>query len=398
MKSATAIRAACWLFGSIAWVVLFVVALRDVLPGSMGGDYLQFWSAGTLLLQRQNPHDIQLLAPIEREAVGETPYPAPYLYPPWLALLSTPLMWFGYRNAQVAWVALNVEAAFAAGYFLRNAALTVPRWIPPILFPLFAFSVFSALMGQTGTLVLLVAAATWRLLEDERDVAAGVVMAWLSIKPQVAGILLVALLVWVVRCRRYRVLAGFGGCLAVLMGISTLFYPQWLPAMLQAQRQFASPTDTWPGLGGTWPLVLRALGVEGWLLWVLYAAGAILFLGLVGWTAIDRHRPLAELVGISLLAGFFVAPYSQAYDYAVLLIPLLVLTGGRVPAEQSRLLWFVVFLGPYLHFLIVVLQYGPESKFTLFAWPFLFSIVWLATWRKNSPGSPPTSDASLTSR
>src|SRR5262249_8696481 len=162
----------------------------------------QFWSAGTLLLEGQNLHDIQLLAPIEREAVGETPYPAPYLYPAWLALVATPLIWLGYRNAQVAWVALNIEAAFAAGYLVRNAAPAVPRWLPLSLFPLFAFSVFSALMGQTGTLVLLVAAATWRLLEDERDIAAGVVMAWLSIKPQVAGILLVALLIWAVRCQR----------------------------------------------------------------------------------------------------------------------------------------------------------------------------------------------------
>jgi len=57
------------------------------------------------------------------------------------------------------------------------------------------------MLGQTAMFVFFVLALSWRLLQRHSDVAAGVALAWLSVKPQLTAILVLALLVWLVRRR-----------------------------------------------------------------------------------------------------------------------------------------------------------------------------------------------------
>src|SRR5262249_27144477 len=137
--------------------------------------------------------------------------------------------------------------------------------------------------------------------------------------------------------------------LAVLCLISTLVLPRWPVEMLLATRHTPLPTDYFPGLGSTWFLALKAHGLSGWQLWTLYLAVAIPAIAAVGNVARTSASPLPDVLSISLLAVFFVAPYGQAYDFPVLLIPVLVLVGTRLPPIWGGALLLVVFLGPYAH-------------------------------------------------
>ncbi|MGE5754559.1 MAG: hypothetical protein ACM35G_02405, partial [Planctomycetaceae bacterium] len=84
----------------------------------------------------------------------------PYYYPPWLGLALTALVPLGYPAAKVAWVSLDFELLLVTGYLLRNAVAGAPRWFPMVVVPAFAFSIFSALAGQTAPLVLSLIAAS----------------------------------------------------------------------------------------------------------------------------------------------------------------------------------------------------------------------------------------------
>jgi hypothetical protein len=171
-------------------------------------------------------------------------------------------------------------------------------------------------LGQTTLLVLFLLCLAWWLLEQHHDWSAGVVLAWLTLKPQLTMVLLAAVLLWAVRQRRWPVVLGFGITLTVLVLGCMLLVPAWPVEMWNAMRTPPPPpTEFYPWIGNTWLLVLRALGLHGPALWLLYAAVALPFLGVVLHAALDRTRPLSDVLALGTLAAFFVAPYARHYDF-----------------------------------------------------------------------------------
>ena len=82
--------------------------------------------------------------------------------------------------------------------------------------PIFTFSVISLFVGQTLILILFLVAFAWRLLQRGSDHAAGAVLACLTTKPQLTGVLVLLLLLWSARQRRWAVVRGFALALAAL--------------------------------------------------------------------------------------------------------------------------------------------------------------------------------------
>src|SRR5262249_54917813 len=160
----------------------------------------------------------------------------------------------------------------------------------------------------TALLIFFLMVLAWTLLEHGWDRSAGVVLAWLTIKPQLAALLLLAILIWAARRRRWQVLGAFLLTLASLCLLSTCIVPSWFLQMGNAPRQTPPPTDYYPWIGNSWFLVLRTLGLHGAGLWALYLAAAVLFLAVVVRAAWDRTTTLPKLFALSVLAVFFVTP------------------------------------------------------------------------------------------
>ena len=135
--------------------------------------------------------------------------------------------------------------------------------------PLGLFSVEALLAGQTTILILFLAALAWKLLDGRRDRAAGVALACLTTKPQLAAVLVLAVGIWAVRQRRWGVVHGFAATLALLCLASTVVcrHGQWRCSALPGRR--CLPREYFPWLGNTWFLILRTLGLRSWSLWVL---------------------------------------------------------------------------------------------------------------------------------
>jgi hypothetical protein len=370
---------------------LIVLLGRAVLPwDAMFPDFICYWTAGKVLASGQNPYDVELQTRTQREygwdreTTGRGTYDfLPFYYPPWFGLLWVPAVPLGFQAARVAWFFLNVELTLISGYLLHRGVPGVPPRLPMVLAPVFAFSVACVLLGQTAIVVLFLVALAWRLLQQGRDRWAGVVLAWWTIKPQLTALLLLGVLLWLARQRRWGTVCAFAVSLAVLCLASTAILPSWPIRMWEAPRQTPSPTEYYPWIGNAWFLVLRAVGLRGWLLAVAYLAAALPFAAAVVRAALDRAAPLASVLAWGILAAFFVSPYARHYDFPVLLIPAVLLLHNRLPRLGGTALVLVLAVLPYVQLLLLVKYqplYDASRKFLLesaFFWvPLLLAALW----------------------
>jgi alpha-1,2-mannosyltransferase len=118
-------------------------------------------------------------------ALGEKFNAQPFISPPPLAWLVTPLTGFPFVGALVVWTALLLAALVWTWYLLAPGegvarAAHLVLWLG--VFPV----AFGVMVGQPGALVAAAVATAWWLIRAERQLAAGVVLSLLVLKPQLA--------------------------------------------------------------------------------------------------------------------------------------------------------------------------------------------------------------------
>lgn len=401
----SALRPFTWLMALGLATVFLAWFGRDVAPPEqLCPDYICYWATGKIVLSGQSPYDVELQTKIQHDygwdkqknGLGAFDF-LPYYYPPWFAMLTVALVPLGYHSGKVTWFVLSADLVLLTGYLLRKTIPGVPPAIPLVGIPIFIFTVVTILLGQTTPLILILIAVAWRLLEARRDRTAGFALAWLTIKPQLTILVLLGVLLWAARRRRWGVLLEFAATLAVLGLASSILIPGWLPEMLSAPRQTPPPTEDFPWIGTTWFLLLKSAGFRTWAFWGLYALVAVPLLATVLKAGLDRSRPLHDVLALGLLAACIVAPYGRHYDFPVLLIPLFVLMGTRLSEIAGTLLLVALLLLPYFQYWIMarrglIGQIGQPSPEFLFAWlPLLLAVAWFATGRPR--GSRVVTDA-----
>jgi hypothetical protein len=365
---------------------------RQVAPADkLCPDYICYWAAGKLLVAGESPYDVARQTEIqhqcgwdkEKNGLGSFDF-LPFYYPPWFAMLCAALVPAGYSGGRIVWFVLNADLILLSAYLLRRAVPGLPASIPLVSVPVFIFSLVTVILGQTTPLVLLLVVVVWRLLDSRHDRSGGGVLAWLTIKPQLTALVLLGVLAWAARRRRWGVLLGFGAMLAVSALLSSLLVPGWLGQMLAAPRQTPPPTESFPWIGTTWFLLLKSIGLSSWGLWGIYALVAVPLLVASLKAALDPERPLHDTLALGLLAACIVAPYGRHYDFPVLLIPMLVLIGTRLSDAAGTVLLVTLVLLPYLQYLVMgrmglIGPIGRPSPEFLFAWlPLLLGGIWAA--------------------
>lgn len=176
-------------------LIVLAIALDFVHSDLVGVDFHTYEAAATVGLQQGWSHlyDEGAVAAAQRRLDPEL-LVQPFLSPPpvaWLAALFTPLP---FQAAYLAWAVLSLAAltaAFAwstlypgAGRWIAVAAAFVPWWV-----------LHAIHLGQVAPLVAAAVLVAWRLLREDRDVAAGLVLLALLLKPNTALLVPVALLV-----------------------------------------------------------------------------------------------------------------------------------------------------------------------------------------------------------
>jgi len=376
-------RLCAWVTGFVVTTGLLVVVGRTVITWSkVCPGFVSYWSAAVLLSQGESPYDLARLKTIQLEhgwdkttdGFGFFDFLANYYPPSLLAVIGVALVPLGFQTARMTWLVLNVELLFLTAYMLRRLVPSVSGRVSIVLVPFFCLSVMSVLVGQVTALILFATVVVWWLMQNGWDRSAGWLLAWTAIKPPLTALLALSLLLWSWRKRRWLVLKGFVAGATALLLVSLWLVPSWPVELVRSMRETPFVTAVFPWVGTTWSLVLRSLGARAWMFWLLYAALAVPFLLIVLRYAWSDEHPLEDVVAISLLAAFFVAPTARPYDQPILLIPLLVLVAKRRSDAVAGALLFLLMVVPYAQFFMT-----PVSKHVWFFWiPAVLTAAWFA--------------------
>lgn len=128
------------------------------------------------------------------ESLGPGFNPQPFISPPPLAWLVTPLLALPFTAALVVWTLFLLAALVWTWYLLAPRgrlakAAHLALWLG--LFPV----AFGVMVGQPGALIAAVVATSWWLIRYDHPVWAGLVLSLIVLKPQLALLVPICLLV-----------------------------------------------------------------------------------------------------------------------------------------------------------------------------------------------------------
>lgn len=345
----------CLVLLSLANVAFWVPSLAGVIEGFFAGaplpafanrDFANYWLSGRLalggdlsLLAEQATHQAALEAAFGMPGME----PRAWSYPPHMLLVTWPLGFLSYPAAYGLFMAVT------GGWFTWTVRAWSHRMAGPnsrTVFPialglLVPFFVLQVLAGQNGFFfgAVMLQALYWR---KTRPMAAGLMLAVLTMKPQL-GLLLPLLLLTE---RRFVTIAwavaftgGLIGLSAAIFGVAawiaffevTLPYQQYVAAHWTGQFLHMMPT---------WFAAFRAAGLAQESALALHAclAAPLVLACLYAMVRSKDEETRSRL----LLAGTFVlTPYAFNYDLGALLVMVAVPVAAR--AAREGIDWILAF-------------------------------------------------------
>jgi hypothetical protein len=358
-----------FLFLNIATLVgIFIYSKIDSVRAVIGGDFLVFWSASNMALHGHaaDAYEVsKLLVALQSTVPGLGNVPLFWAYPPIYYLFVLPLAFLPY----LASYGIFLAGTFAMFFAAMRRLISEPRMMLPVLaFPAVAIN---AVYGQNGFLTAALAGFALILL-DKRPVLGGILIGFLSIKPQFMMLFVIALLV----SGRWKSLAA---TTVTVLGLSASSYVVFGPDVFRAFLLSAAVTREALESGVLpWiimPTVFAMLRLLGMSLGVAYAGQLMGTALAVGAVAVVWRSPRAsiELRAALVMTGSFLAsPYGYYYDLVWLAFPIawMVRTGlaaGWLPWEREILLatWLLPIVMP-LASVHLSLQVGPFVNLALF--------------------------------
>ena len=320
-----------------------------------------------LLLHRRNPyspevsHEIQIV--FYGHPINQT-YEKPgvalldeqrFAYPVYEVFLTAPLAYLDFAEVQ-RWAPFVLGSLIALNIFF---CVSILHWRPPweaiaaiVLFTLSSPQIVQGLRLQQLAIVegCLLTAVAW-CVSRNHAVAAGVLLALATIKPQMALLPLCWFAVWAVGDwrRRWRLPLTFITTMVALIVAGELLLPGWpryFLAGLAAYRKYAMPTSALRvALGDTLGEIL----------------GGILVLGLLAYAWQNRKAAGDSRQFASILAAFFMCallafPLFTPFNQVLLILPaLLLLHDWKTLPKVSRLVFILLLSWPCIISLALLL-------------------------------------------
>lgn len=290
----------------IGLAVVLVALVFDLLTGVQhtGIDFHTYFAAASIGLQQGWSHiyDQAVVAEGQLDVVP-TQWSQPFLSPPTVAWIAAPLTFLPYWTAFGVWAVLSF-LVFALALAWSAVSAGVGRWIA-VAGALSPWWVLHAVnLGQVVPLVAAGTVVAWRLLRDEKQVAAGIVLSVILLKPNTAILVPLALAF----AGRYRALAAWLAAGAALAFVALIVLgPSGLAGYVTELR---SPLPS-----GAEALTLKgALDASG-----LYAAVLrIAIVGMVLATAFKARKSPALAVPAGIVGSLLISPYLHASDLCLL--------------------------------------------------------------------------------
>lgn len=332
--------------GVFVWQIRKTLADPTIWPPD---DFVEYWAAAKLTLAGENPYDPNQLLPLQRLNGRQTDEAVMMWNPPWTLPVVLPLGLVPAREAQLLWLAVNFAAILFCGdrLWLLLGGARDRRWVGWACVLAAMPTLFALQAGQIGPLLLLGAVL---FLECERrgwHRAAGAATILLAIKPHLAYLVWVAILLDAVGRGRWRIVLGGAAaglvCAVLPLTLNSHVWGQYADAMAhRPPSQWVSPT-----IGS---LLRLAFGEHLFGFQFLpVAVGLVWFTWY--WRKTGRDWNWGDQLPLLLLVSFVTAPYGAWPFDMVLLLPAVVYLIAARERESvacqvgGSMLWKVVFAG-----------------------------------------------------
>jgi hypothetical protein len=334
LRAATAILLAAVCLMTLAATFL-AATMNDGKHGSR--DFVEYWAAGQLVVHAANPYDYAATLNMERSAGWGPPKPQITPSPPVIFFLVAPLGLVSAKTGTLAWMLATVASLV---FSVRLIWLIAGRPANKLHLAGFCFApMITCLMGGQIGVYLLLGLVAFLYYHRARPFCAGAALVICCLKPHLFLPFGIVLLLWVLRERRFRMLAGAVCGLAAACAVAFCFDAHaW--AQYAEMLKWAKPEELFtPNLS---KLLRLAIDRDAaWLQFVLEAAGCAWAVWYF-WTRRARWSWIDDGL-LVLIVSVGVAPYAWYTDETVLL-PAVLLAGYRMQRAGRSLLPLAVIL------------------------------------------------------
>ena len=324
-------------------------------------DFRQLYTGGYLIrTDPANLYNLEVQKAIQDRLIRSGKGFLPYNHPPYEALLFAPLSHLPYTRAYLAFIALNLVLLLLCFFvarpaFSRHGSIAQP-W-PGLQFFAFLPVIMAVLQGQNAILFFLGACFVYRSLHSSRYATAGVILAALLFKPQVAVPLGVFLAV------RFGAsfLSGFVSA-GLLVGAVSAFSAGWntllgfTRVLVQTGSAYVAP-DAPYGVLGVVPLAmpnlrgllffLGAKAMSGRTLILVTIAMSLVIAFVVVYLLRRQNLDTERSFSLALTAAILLSYHLNLQDLTVLLLPF-GLVAGEMNRNISRAIWLFYLAPPIL--------------------------------------------------
>jgi hypothetical protein len=314
----------------LGWITFF--------PGALShghADFRQLYAAGYMVRTGHagQLYDLQAQQHFQDTLVGNDERALPFIRPAYQALLFVPFSCLPYRNAYLAFLAVNLVLLAAVFWILRprmGNLSRVWRFLPAFVILVFYPIELALMQGQDSIILLALLAAALVALEKDEAVKAGILVGLGLFKMQIVIPIALLFLLW----RRWRFFTGFvlAAGLVSLISLGVVGFAQSaayahslfsVGTNMAAADQFPLRVSIMANLRG---LFFGLLGgrLPAFDIQLLTIIVSMVVLICVAFAVKDDEEKKVDGFVIAITASLVVSYYLFIHDLSVLLIPIVV--------------------------------------------------------------------------
>ena len=280
-------------------------------------DFVEYWSAGRLNITGGNPYLRDALFTLQQQAGWPEAEALMMWNPPWVLTLATPFALPGYPLGRLLWLFTNIAIVFVSADTLWRDYGGAPRrrWISWGLSFAWLPTLMALAIGQISPFILLGAVGFLHFIRRRRWEWAGAAAILMSINPHLLYLFWLALILWIIAERRWRVLLGCGLALVALLAVALISNPVVIFQYVDASTHKAPLNLVTPTFGAALRYLLG--WSRSWLQFVPTVLGIIWFLAY--WLRRSTWD-WAQEMPLLLLVSVVSRSFGWTFDLVVLLV------------------------------------------------------------------------------
>jgi alpha-1,2-mannosyltransferase len=354
-----------WLrLGFVVVAVALLVNATQLWDWRLGVDFHTYYAATKIALDQGWAHlyDQGVIAQEQKELVPHL-WSQPFLSPPMVAWLTAPLSPLPYKVAYFVWAA-SMFLALALALAWAGSGSGLGRWIAVVGVLSTWFVMHAVDVGQVVPLIAASMVLAWRLIREKHDIAAGLVLAAVLLKPNTAILVPFALLL----AGRLRVFEAWLGASAVILMLAYLIVGA--NGMSNYVEQLLAPLPN----GSDLITIKGAFGAVGIVALVL----RMLITGATLATSYRLHGSPGLVIAVGIMGSLLIAPYLHDND-----LSLLAVAAWMILEDRPTLAWRIPLAAAWL--LASPFLYVFHYDVPMYRWPLielaLFAAFVISAWR-----------------